>query len=268
MSEAHTELDAAISEVEAARKRVRAKKTPQVKSGEEQDYLRSVAYSWLNSRRGTVLRRCPNADCSQIDKEFYAILEATHKSASRSTYDRAFKHIKSALVSLRSAVPIAGQPSAQATFDPPPDFSALASDQLMREILRRRWDECQRCILAEAHLAATVMMGGLLEALFVARANTLTDKSPLFRSKAAPVDPQTKKPRPLKEWMLGSYIDVGHELGWITKSAKDVATVLRESRNYVHPEKERRDNVVLKPADTSLYWSVTKQLAVQLLQVR
>jgi hypothetical protein len=76
---------------------------------------------------------------------------------------------------------------------------------------------------------------------------------------------QTKKPKPLKEWVLSNYIDVGHELGWITKSAKDVASVLRESRNYVHPDKERRDNITLSSADTDLFWLVTKQLTVQLL---
>lgn len=40
-------------------------------------------------------------------------------------------------------------------------------------------------------MAATVMMGGFLEALFIARANQLSDKSPLFRAKAAPRDQRT-----------------------------------------------------------------------------
>ena len=36
----------------------------------------------------------------------------------------------------------------------------------MRGILGRRWEECRKCIAADAPLAAVVMMGGLLEALF------------------------------------------------------------------------------------------------------
>jgi MrcB-like, N-terminal domain len=47
----------------------------------------------------------------------------------------------------------------------------------MKVILERRWNECQRCLRARAPLAATVMMGGLLEALFVARANLMTEYS-------------------------------------------------------------------------------------------
>jgi len=44
---------------------------------------------------------------------------------------------------------------------------------------------------------------------------------------------------------LAAYLDVGHELKWITRSGKDVGVVLRDYRNYVHPEKERAHAVVL-----------------------
>jgi hypothetical protein len=65
--------------------------------------------------------------------------------------------------------------------------------------------------------------------------------------------------------MLDSYIKVGHELRWITESAKDVADVLKEYRNYIHPEKERRHGVVLAFNDSMMFWSVTKELVRQLL---
>ena len=109
------------------------------------------------------------------------------------------------------------------------------------------------------------MMGGLLEALFVARANRLNDKSALFKAKSTPRDGQTQKPIPLKEWTLRPYIDVGHELGWITKSGKDVAAVLRDYRNYVHPEKERSHGVTLGESDSMMFWEITKLLTRQLL---
>ena len=116
-----------------------------------------------------------------------------------------------------------------------------------------------------AHLAATVMMGGLLEALFVARANALADKSPLFKAKATPLDSKTKHPIALKDWTLRPYIDVGHELGWITKSGKDIAAVLRDYRNLVHPEKQRALGVTLGNHDSGLFWEITKSLSRQLL---
>ncbi len=69
------------------------------------------------------------------------------------------------------------------------------------------------------------MMGGLLEALFVARANRLTDKSRLFKTKATPIDPKTKKALDLWNWTLAAYLDVGYELQWITRSRKDIGVV-------------------------------------------
>jgi hypothetical protein len=109
------------------------------------------------------------------------------------------------------------------------------------------------------------MMGGLLEALFVARANAMTDKGPLFRATATPVDTKTKKPLQLKEWTLRPYIDVAHELGWITRSGKDIAVVLRDYRNLVHPEKQRSLGIELNDHDSRMFWEITKSLSRQLL---
>jgi hypothetical protein len=112
------------------------------------------------------------------------------------------------------------------------------------------------------------MMGGLLEALLVARANLLSDKSKLFRCAATPIDPKTKKPLELRQWMLGSYIDVGHELLWLSNSAKNVAVILRDYRNYIHPEKERSHGVSLQPDDATMFWEVTKTLSKELLAMK
>jgi hypothetical protein len=120
-------------------------------------------------------------------------------------------------------------------------------------------------VKADAHLAAIVMMGGLLEALFVARANKMPLKDPLVKAGSAPKDKTTGKTLNYQEWTLDAYIKVAHELKWITESAKEVADVLKEYRNYVHPEKERRHGVVLAFNDSSMFWQVTKALVRQLL---
>lgn len=109
------------------------------------------------------------------------------------------------------------------------------------------------------------MMGGLLEALFVARANKMPSKAALFKAKATPTNAKTGKPADIRDWMLASYIDVAHELGWITRSGKDVAAVLRDYRNYVHPEKERSHGIVLTSHDSVMLWDVTRNLAKQVL---
>ena len=156
-------------------------------------------------------------------------------------------------------------PSTLETDNVAPDFSPLAGNEEIRGILTRRWLECCKCVGAEAHLAAIVMMGGLLEALFVARANKMPDKKTLINATSAPIEKATGKTINYQEWMLDSYIKVGQELGWITGSARSVADVLKEYRNYVHPEKERRHGVMLDLNDSQMFWSVTKSLVRQLL---
>ncbi|PZR07341.1 MAG: hypothetical protein DI536_28230 [Archangium gephyra] len=169
------------------------------------------------------------------------------------------------LVQLRGLAVVApvSNPTA-ASDDVTPDFSPLVGNPEMLSILSRRWTECIRCVSVDAHLAAIVMMGGLLEALFVSRANALVDKSALVNAASAPKD-RAGKTINYQEWMLDSYIKVGRELGWLTESAKDVADVLKEFRNYVHPAKELRYGVELGRNDSRLFWDVTKNLVRQLL---
>src|SRR5690349_21206281 len=99
----------------------------------------------------------------------------------------------------------------------------------MLSILERRWKETLACKRAGADLAATVMLGGLLEALFLARINRMSTQKAVFTAAAAPKDHKTGNTRPLKEWGLKDYLDVANELGWIRQSAKDVGEVLRVS---------------------------------------
>jgi hypothetical protein len=136
----------------------------------------------------------------------------------------------------------------------------------MRKVLARRWEECTRCVSAKAPLAATVMMGGLLEALLLARVHRQNDKSSVFRAASAPRDGKTGKSLMLQEWTLRNYIDVAHELGWITSSAKDLGEVVRDYRNYIHPHKELTHGVHLGDHDARLFWEVAKGIARQLLE--
>ena len=146
----------------------------------------------------------------------------------------------------------------------PPDFSRLIANPQMQVILQRRWSETQACMSAHAHLAATVMMGGLLEALLLARINRMPSLAPAFQTRAAPRD-KVGKTFPLKEWTLKNYIDVCHELGWIGQSAKDLGAVLRDWRNYIHPEKELSHGVTIEARDTETFWVVFTSLTAQVI---
>lgn len=258
-------LAAAIQEVKSARARVSKIKTKQVRGVDEVASLKSTANAWFKTHRSTIAAAIAREELEKIDSNYQTVLDSAEKHAAKQTYLNALKGAKNAMVAARAGVlkaPIGGLGSAMD--DQPPDFAPLVGNQDMRDILTRRWHECCRCVNADCHLAAIVMMGGLLEALFVARANKMTDKKPLVNAAAAPKD-KTGKALNYQEWMLDSYIKVAHELVWITESAKDVADVLKEYRNYIHPEKERRHGAVLALNDSSMFWQVTKALTRQLL---
>jgi hypothetical protein len=259
-------IDAAINEATAARQRVAKIKSVQVRGIDEIATLKATAQTWFYTHRPILSQAEPQVDLTAVDACFKIILDATAKYAAKVTYLNALKASKTALLKVRASALIAPVDfSATNTDDVAPDFSPLAGNQQMRDILSRRWNECAKCVNADAHLAAVVMMGGLLEALFVARANKMVDKTPLTSATSAPRDKVTGKATNYQDWMLDSYIKVGVELKWITESAKDVADKLKEYRNFVHPAKELRYGITLGLNDSSMFWQVTKALARQLL---
>lgn len=265
MADHLAEIDACIGELERARNRLAKTKAKQIRGTEDREALKAVALSWFRSHRPLIAAAAGESGVDDIDDAYRTLMDATDRASATSTYREAIRSAKAALVAARGRTLVAAP---DRTANSAPDFSPLASDATMRQILARRWHECTRCLDANAPLAATVMMGGLLEALFVSRANRLADKSPLFVSKAAPIDPKTKKALDLRQWTLAPYIDVGHDLGWISRSAKDVAVVLRDYRNYVHPEKERSHGVVLTNDDAAMFWEVSKSLSRELLSLK
>jgi len=257
-------VDAALQEVQTARSLVSKIKSKQVTGVDALASLKATALAWFNTHR-PVIFGAPIVDVEAADRHYTIILDSTAKRAARQTYLDALSSARLALRTIRTKVLTAPVAAPVGLDDLAPDFSPLAGNQEMRDILTRRWHECRKCVNAEAHLAAIVMMGGLLEALLVARANKMPVKDPLINATSAPKDKATGKTLNYQEWMLDSYLKDAHELGWITESAKNVADVLKEYRNYIHPEKERRHGVVLAMNDSSMFWQVTKVLVRQLL---
>jgi hypothetical protein len=258
-------IDAAIQEVQTARSLVAKIKAKQVTGVDALASLKATALTWFNTHRTVITVAASTVDVEPADRHYTIILNSTAKFAARQTYLTALAEAKAALITIRATVLKAPTTDAGNADDLAPDFSPLAGNQEIRDILTRRWHECRKCVNADAHLAAIVMMGGLLEALFVARANKMPVKTLLISATSAPKDKSTGKTLNYQEWMLDSYIKVAHELKWITESAKDVADVLKEYRNYIHPEKERRHGVALALNDSTMFWQVTKALVRQLL---
>jgi hypothetical protein len=272
MSDALGDIEGAIREVTKARLSVTRKKTRQVSAGPEIDRLKSVAYAWFQTHRESVANHSSHPDLAQVDAAYQAVMQATGKFASRKTYGNALKDAKQALILVR--IQVATTPnvlslsvpttSAGQDADPPPNFAPLAADPKMQDILNRRWGEVHLCIKCGANLAATVMMGGLLESLLLARINSSSNQAPVFNAAAAPRD-KAGRTLQLGDWTLAKMVDVAHELRWITKSAKDVGHVLRDFRNYIHPHKEYTEGYGISEDDAHMFWDVTKGITRQLL---
>lgn len=265
MSAIYAAAEAALKEAAAAKKRITKVRHSQITKVDIIDYLKSISHSWHRTHRPKLVTAIEAERLSSVDKAFGRVMDATGRASAKSTYVASLNQAIEGLIAVRTEA-LSRQDLPIAFNEPPPNFSKLANDPAMQEILGRRWEECKKCLRVDAHLAATVMMGGFLEALFVAKANMLSDKKALFTAKAAPVDKHTGKAAFLRSWTLGNYIDVAAELKWISRPGKDFASVLREYRNYVHPEKERSHGVNITEDDPPMFWELTKSLTLQLLK--
>lgn len=260
-------VDGGLKSVESAQKVNRKGKSRQVSSGEERDHMCTVASLWFQKYRPEIVPYVSEAAVESIDEPLRRVWDATAKAAARTTYCKALGEARKALLQLRTEMPVL--PSAVTvpqSGNVPPDFSPLATQPEMQTIMTRRWNECATCLDAGANLAAVVMMGGLIEALLVSKANHLPDRDMLAKATRAPKEHNSGKVIPYQKWTLNHYIEVGHELGWIGDIAKSVSGSLRDYRNFVHPQAELTRGHTIEAQDARLLWDVTKALARELLQ--
>ena len=251
-------ISSLLTDLDKLRAVVGRVRTTQIQSAEVRGHIKAVATAWFRTYRPASVGR----DVGNLNTRFEALLVAAEKSPSTQKVRKQLRALRQEIVALQTQV-IASPLAAVPTPDSAPSFSAIP-DPLMKQVLMRRWDECVACLSASAPMAATVMMGGLLESLFLARVNREANKAPIFKAQAAPKDKQGH-PQPLNRWMLGNYIAVAHELGWITQSARDVSEVLQEYRNYIHPHKELSLQAALTPDDARILWAVFKAIAIRLI---
>jgi hypothetical protein len=258
-------IDSAMRELKKLRRLLLKGNSVQVRATEEASIISATAHTWFNNHRPVLAPICGEVGLADIDESYRKMLSWSARAILRSAYSSLLKDTKIHLVELRSQNILKLAAASQQTSDQAPTFAPLISDQRMQAILLARWKECVDCINAGAPLAANVMMGGLLEALLLARIHRETDKSKIFAAANAPRDRKSGKPLPLQEWTLHNYIGVAHEVKWISHSAKDVGEVLMDYRNYIHPYKELSHGIVLTKDDSIVLWEVGKSISKQVL---
>lgn len=269
MADYHTELDATIAGIEKLRSNIKKDKSVQVRSIEEKSIIKATALAWFNKQRISLISALDEKSLQTIDEQFKILLALSDKACTRTKLDVLLKNIKISLTRLRveKITQLSTVIEKQNSNDTSPNFSILVSDKEMVSILQRRWNECVICVNMNAPLSAIVMMGGLLETLLLSRFLQYPDKSLIFKSKTIPKD-KSGTTLQFKEWALKNYIDVAHEMGWISQTEKDLGEVLRDYRNYIHPFKEKSHSVKIEPKDAAILWEVTKNISKQVINFK
>ena len=265
MKDPHDAIGAAITEVDRLRRTLKKNKSKQVRSQEERSLIKATALTWFKTHRPIVANLIHAQLLEDVDGQLKSVLEWSDHAARRLRYDQLLKTVRNRLSKLRLHCVTVPPHHTEITTDDPPNFSLFIGHAPMQQILVRRWQECSRCLVGNAPLAATVMMGALLETLLLARVNKESNKKAIYTSTKSPKDKSTGKPLSLKDWSLKHYIDVAHDLGWVSQSTKDVGVVLRDYRNYIHPYKELSHRIQLTMHDATLFWEITKSISKQLI---
>ncbi len=115
-----------------------------------------------------------------------------------------------------------------------PDVRKLPVDPEVREIISVRLEEAQRCLAAEAYLAAAIMCGSVLETTLLGMADR--DPKRFGRSKFSPK--KDGKVKQFSKWNLANFIDVARDVGLLKADAQGFSHELRDFRNYIHPAKQ------------------------------
>ena len=142
---------------------------------------------------------------------------------------------------------------------PPPDFLNLKLEHRIGEILSNRWDEAQQCMNAKAHLAATIIMGSILEGMLLAVLLKFPDDGSCC--KTTPKDKKSGEVKKFNDWSLSEMIDVAHEVGWIDLDIKKFSHSLRQFRNLIHPYEQMKENTFPDEDTNKIVWQVVQATA-------
>ncbi len=136
---------------------------------------------------------------------------------------------------------------------PAPNFVKLVSDAGLVRVLSNRWIEANLAFEAGAYLATVILLGSVLEGVLLDK----VEQNPA-QANNTPKCPKDKSGRPLafKDWKLQNLIEVCHDCGWLKKEYKDFSHVVRDYRNFIHPNKERQEGITFNEPICKVIWEV------------
>lgn len=256
-------FDSAIQEIDKLKRHLSKQRVQQIRAATDCELIRAYSLAWSHTHRVGAQKVLTTEQLAKADSLYEKMSTATYRATSKAVYVDLLKEIRVELLLVQGQAFIA--PASDLKI---PNISKLVQNAEMASILNRRMQEVLDAI-EKSPLTATIMMGAVLEALFLARINLLTDKKALFALKTTPKD-KTGKALELKEWGLNDFIDVSHEIGWIRKPLKDISAVLRDYRNIIHPVKEltlmreMKTDILVNSSDAKMFWRVFFEVSEQI----
>ncbi len=115
------------------------------------------------------------------------------------------------------------------------DWAKLNTESDLRFVLDQRIAEIKIALQYNAPLSAVFLCGSTLEGLLLDIASRNMQAFNLAESV-----PKTKegKHKQLHEWTLNDFINVAHEVGFLSLDVKKHSHALRDFRNYIHPRQQ------------------------------
>jgi hypothetical protein len=116
----------------------------------------------------------------------------------------------------------------------------VVSDPELAAVAQQRLDEARKCHDAGAYIACIIMLGSLLEGVLLDAAGSRLGKLP----------------KPAKDISLDELINLAHSNSWIQLDARLGSHLIRQHRNFVHPDLQRRVGAPPDADTLSMCWPI------------
>lgn len=134
-------------------------------------------------------------------------------------------------------------------------ISEIVTDRRLVAVLEQRVVEVEKCRASGCHLAAMILLGSLLEGLLLDAAENRPIPESIWdepEAKAENIRPASRADK----LSLQALVYVAHRLKWIDTDAYRIASAVRDFRNLVHPNVQRKVERSPDEDTVDMYWPV------------
>lgn len=143
------------------------------------------------------------------------------------------------------------------------NISDININDNLKNIINNRLKEIELCINNNIYLSAIILIGSTLEGILLNIA--LVNIKNFNKANSAPKS-KDKKTLPLDKWTLSNLIDVAYELGFLDKDVKEFSHILRNFRNYIHPNHQLQCNFSPDEDTTKICWQVLRAAVTDIIK--